>query len=102
MHQQEEESVNLLNVDDGDGRKHETTTVRLESTFYFYFCLFPLGGFKSALQLKQRNPRMKIMIAIGGWAEGGKQYSEMVSSATTRKTFIDSVVKLMEKYKFDG
>lgn len=60
------------------------------------------GGFKAALALKQRNPEVKVMIAIGGWAEGGKQYSQMVSSAQTRKTFIDSVITFMEKWKFDG
>lgn len=61
-----------------------------------------LGGFKAALALKQINPNLKVMIAIGGWTEGGKQYSQMVSSAASRAKFIDSVVAFMEKWGFDG
>ncbi len=61
-----------------------------------------IGGFRAALALKQINPALKVMIAIGGWSEGGKQYSQMVSSKASRSKFIDSVVVFMEKWKFDG
>ncbi|EFX87590.1 hypothetical protein DAPPUDRAFT_306550 [Daphnia pulex] len=60
------------------------------------------GGFRAALALKNINPALKVMIAIGGWSEGGKQYSQMVSSPASRAKFIDSVVVFMEKWKFDG
>lgn len=42
------------------------------------------------------------MIAIGGWNEGVKKYSEMVSDGSRRKTFVESVVEFVEKHKFDG
>ena len=61
-----------------------------------------IGGFRAALALKQINPALKVMIAIGGWSEGGKQYSQMVSSKASRTKFIDSVVVFMQKWKFDG
>lgn len=60
------------------------------------------GGFRAALALKQINPALKVMIAIGGWSEGGKQYSEMVSTPARRANFIDSVITFMEKWQFDG
>lgn len=52
--------------------------------------------------LKKRNPSLKSIIAIGGWNEGSKKYSAMASSAATRETFADSVVKFLDKYGFDG
>lgn len=42
------------------------------------------------------------MVAVGGWAEGSRNYSIMSSDASKRKVFVQSVVEFIEKYNFDG
>lgn len=63
---------------------------------------YGLGAFKRFVKLKQRNPKAKTMIAIGGWNEGSKKYSNMVSSDQLRANFVQSAVKFLQKYGFDG
>jgi chitinase len=48
------------------------------------------------------NPSLKVMLAIGGWNEGGKKYSDMASTKQSRDNFIQSVVSLLEEHEFDG
>nr|XP_027218101.1 probable chitinase 10 isoform X3 [Penaeus vannamei] len=60
------------------------------------------GAYKAAVGLKNQNPALKVMIAIGGWNEGGKKYSEMASSKQRREKFVASVVSFLQEHKFDG
>ena len=46
--------------------------------------------------LKQRNPELKTLLAIGGWKHESKAvspFSRMVSTEANRKVFIDSVIR---------
>jgi len=60
------------------------------------------GAYLRFTRMKERSPQIKTMLSIGGWNEGSKKYSQMASSAASRKTFVDSVVKFLHKYNFDG
>ncbi len=51
--------------------------------------------------LKGKNPSLKILISIGGWA-WSENFSDAALSDTSRKAFAASAVKIIEKYKLDG
>lgn len=52
--------------------------------------------------LKSMDPGVKVYIAVGGWAAGGRVFSEMVSDGLARSTFINSSLAFMETFDFDG
>ncbi|KAF2147914.1 glycoside hydrolase family 18 protein, partial [Myriangium duriaei CBS 260.36] len=57
--------------------------------------------------LKQKKPGLKAYISVGGWSftdPGPTQqaFSNMVSSAGNRASFINGLVKFMDNYGFDG
>ncbi|XP_023236728.1 probable chitinase 10 [Centruroides sculpturatus] len=61
------------------------------------------GTFKSVVEVKKKNPKLKVLLAIGGWVEsGGDKYSRMVRDSDRRKKFVKEAVELLKKYKFDG
>ena len=50
------------------------------------------GGYAKFVALKNKYPHLKPMLAVGGWGEGGKKYSQMASVPARRQSFVSSVV----------
>ncbi|XP_047036858.1 probable chitinase 2 [Helicoverpa zea] len=52
--------------------------------------------------LKQQNPSLKTLVAVGGWNEGSAKYSVMAANSRLRQNFIDSALKMITTHGFDG
>jgi chitinase len=51
--------------------------------------------------LKKENPSLTVLVSVGGWL-WSTNFSDMVLTAQSRATFIDSVMQFLTTYKLDG
>ena len=58
-------------------------------------------NFRRLNALKTRNPELKILISIGGWA-WSENFSDAVLTPESRALFAHSAVDIIRKYKLDG
>lgn len=56
---------------------------------------------QNMVALKARNPRMKVLLSLGGWG-GCEKCSPVFSSAASRTTFANSVKKTLIDFNADG
>lgn len=55
---------------------------------------------KMIVGLKQQNPKLKVLLSIGGWTAG--RFSEMAASKETRDAFAKDCKRIVDKFGLDG
>ena len=61
-----------------------------------------LGLYQRVVGLKAQNPKLKVMLAIGGWSFGTAKFKEVAETRFSRQTFIFSAIPFLRKHNFDG
>ncbi|XP_032522084.2 chitinase-like protein 3 [Danaus plexippus] len=59
-------------------------------------------NFRKFNALKEKNPNLKTILAVGGWNEGSAKYSVMAANPTLRRNFVTSALNFVKSYGFDG
>jgi len=85
---------------------HET---KLSPTFVESFlreCYFTSPLFIFSYQrfnaLKQKNPELRTLLAIGGWNAGSIPFSNLVADPVKRRNFAVHAADFLEEWGFDG
>lgn len=60
------------------------------------------GDLPKFVSLKNSNPIVKLLTAIGGPNETSKSYSTMAGSTELRSKFVEAIVAFLKRHKLDG
>lgn len=60
------------------------------------------NGLARFVALRQRQPRLKVLVSMGGWNEGSQRYSQVMADRAKRNRLVNSVFDFIVKYGFDG
>ena len=60
------------------------------------------GLYQKTIDLKLKNPNLKVLLAIGGWNMGSTEFSVMVHDVNLRSKFVRTSIDFLKKNKFDG
>ncbi|KAL1402578.1 hypothetical protein pipiens_019709, partial [Culex pipiens pipiens] len=61
-----------------------------------------LGTMRKFNDLKLVNPRLKTLVAVGGWNEGSQKFSTVAQSPALRLRFAKDAAEFCERMGFDG
>ncbi|XP_076441133.1 acidic mammalian chitinase-like [Babylonia areolata] len=60
------------------------------------------GMYERFQKLKERNPNLKTLLAVGGWNMGSAPFTAVVQSQANRQDFITHSIKFLRDRGFDG
>ncbi|XP_064598494.1 oviduct-specific glycoprotein-like [Liolophura sinensis] len=58
--------------------------------------------YRQFTNLKKKNPKLRTLLAVGGWNHGSRPFTDMVKSKESRRYFIDHAIQYLRAHKFDG
>ncbi|XP_001604515.2 probable chitinase 10 [Nasonia vitripennis] len=58
--------------------------------------------YEKLIALREKNPDIKILLAIGGWAFGSTPFKELTSNTFRMNQFVYEAIDFLREYKFDG
>ena len=62
-----------------------------------------LGNINKFIQLKNKNPNVKLLVALGGWNDSRtSKYSILLADPAKRTAFVTHAVQFIQQYGFDG
>lgn len=60
------------------------------------------GGFERFVGLRKVNPKLKVLVSMGGWKGDADRYSLIIADPVRRARLITSIQDLLEAQRFDG
>jgi len=60
------------------------------------------GTYSRIVKLKERNPDLKVLLAVGGWAFGSKPFQKLTENIFRMNGFVYDSIEFMRTHKFDG
>ncbi|KAF0304743.1 Chitotriosidase-1 [Amphibalanus amphitrite] len=60
------------------------------------------GLYEQVTAFKQVNPKLRVLLALGGWSFGTKKFRDMTRNRYNRRTFVYSVAPYLRDKNFDG
>lgn len=75
--------------------------LKLQNDTLTFHNLRQIETVRKLVELKKKNPGLKIMVSMGGWS-ACEPCSDLFSSEQHRKTFAKTAVNLLKKYNLDG
>lgn len=60
------------------------------------------GLYERVVKLKEKNPKLKVMLAVGGWMVGPTPFRTLTESAYRQSLFTFNVIEFLRKKNFDG
>jgi len=60
------------------------------------------GAYDRIMKLREKNPKLKILVAVGGWAFGSKPFQKLTENVFRMNGFVYDAIEFMREHNFDG
>lgn len=59
-------------------------------------------NYDQLLELREKNPELQVLLAIGGWAFGSTPFKELTSNVFRMNQFVYEAIEFLREYQFNG